>query len=63
MKGQRKVVWSQVLLSMLGIASGAALHGWGIVGFWGMITTMMIPNVVFMVMQVYVERYKQDIAR
>ncbi|AJG13576.1 hypothetical protein RK21_02068 [Pseudomonas plecoglossicida] len=53
----------QVLLSMLGIALGAALHGWRIVGFWGMITIMMIPNVVFMVMQVYAERYKQDIAR
>ncbi|WP_218277425.1 hypothetical protein [Pseudomonas sp. PONIH3] len=53
----------QVLLSMLGIALGAALHGWGIVGFCGMITIMMIPNVVFMVMQVYAERYKQDIAR
>ncbi|AUY33677.1 hypothetical protein C3F42_10850 [Pseudomonas sp. PONIH3] len=63
MKGQRKVVWLQVLLSMLGIALGAALHGWGIVGFCGMITIMMIPNVVFMVMQVYAERYKQDIAR
>jgi len=63
MKRQRKFEWSQVLLSMLGIALGAALHGWGIVGFWGMITIMMIPNVVFMVMQVYAERYKQDIAR
>ncbi|MCL8331630.1 hypothetical protein EGJ22_21125 [Pseudomonas sp. p99-361] len=63
MKGQRKVGGLQVLLSMLGIALGAALHGWGIVGFWGMITIMMIPNVVFMVMQVYAERYKQDIAR
>ncbi|SUD79115.1 hypothetical protein [Pseudomonas plecoglossicida] len=63
MKGQRKVGGLQVLLSMLGIALGAALHGWRIVGFWGMITIMMIPNVVFMVMQVYAERYKQDIAR
>ena len=63
MKAQGKVVWSQAVLSMLGIALGAALHGWGIVEFWGMITIMMIPNVVFMVMQVYTQRYKRDIAR
>ncbi|WP_445677391.1 hypothetical protein [Pseudomonas putida] len=63
MKAQGKVVWSKVVLSMLGIALGAALQGWGIVEFWGMITIMMIPNVVFMAMQVYTQRYKQDIAR
>ena len=63
MKAQGKVVWSKVVLSMLGIALGAALQGWGIVEFWGMITIMMIPNVVFMVMQVYAERYKPDVAR
>lgn len=63
MKAQGKVIWSQVVLSMLGIALGAALHGWGVVEFWGMITITMIPNVVFMVMQVYTQRYKRDVAR
>lgn len=56
MKGQRKVVWSQLLLSMSSIALGAALHGGGIVGFWGMITIMMIPNIAFAIMRTCTER-------
>ncbi len=32
---------------MLFIALGAALHGAGKVGFWGMLAIMMAPNVFF----------------
>ncbi|OLS61483.1 hypothetical protein [Pseudomonas putida] len=47
MRGLEKFVSLRFVVLMLFIALGAALHGAGKVGFWGMLAIMMAPNVFF----------------
>ncbi|MHA6195928.1 hypothetical protein ACX3YG_16330 [Pseudomonas wadenswilerensis] len=47
MRGLEKFVSLRFVVLMAFIALGAALHGAGKVGFWGMFIVMMLPNIVF----------------
>lgn len=51
MRGLEKFVSLRFVVLMLFIALGAALHGAGKVGFWGMLAIMMLPNVFFAVLR------------
>lgn len=51
MKGQGKLVALQFVLTLFSIALGAALHGLGKVGFWGMFVIMMLPNFIFLLIR------------
>ncbi|UVL58451.1 hypothetical protein [Pseudomonas sp. B21-035] len=49
MRDLEKFVSLQFLLTVAFIALGGYLHGAGKVGFWGMFTIMMLPNIAFAV--------------
>ncbi|HCN47049.1 MAG TPA: hypothetical protein DIT18_16500 [Pseudomonas sp.] len=47
MRGLEKFASLRFVVLLAFIALGAALHGAGKVGFWGMLAIMMAPNIVF----------------
>lgn len=51
MRGLEKFASLRFVLVLLFIALGAALHGAGKVGFWGMLLIMMVPNIVFVLLR------------
>ncbi|MFD2641557.1 hypothetical protein [Pseudomonas japonica] len=47
MRGLEKFVSLRFVLLLVFIALGATLHEAGKVGFWGMLSIMMLPNIAF----------------